>query len=156
MPQNTDPASSFDSEISFSVKVKRIHPAAKLPIRGTNRSAGADLFCLDSFTLGPGERELIPTGLIIEIPPGWYGRVAPRSGLAVKYGVDMLAGVIDSDYRAEVKVMMINLGNAPVSFNQGDRIAQLIIERAASCDYAWTDDLTETERGEGGFGSTGR
>jgi dUTP pyrophosphatase len=155
MRQNTDSTPSGDSGFDFSVKVKRIHARAELPLRGTNGSAGADLFCLEAFTLGSGERKLVPTGLIVEIPPGWYGRVAPRSGLAANHGVDMLAGVIDSDYRSEVKVLMINLGEAPVSFRAGERIAQLIIERAAVCDYVWTDDLTETERGEGGFGSTG-
>lgn len=127
-----------------------------MPIRATNRSAGADLVCLEAFTLGPGERKLVPTGLIVEIPPGWYGRVAPRSGLAANHGVDVLAGVIDSDYRAEVRVLMINFGDAPVSFSAGARIAQLIIERAALCDYVWADELSETERGDGGFGSTGK
>jgi dUTP pyrophosphatase len=156
MRRNNDSTSSGAPGIDFSVKVKRIHPGARLPLRGTNGSAGADLVCLEAFTLGSGERKLVPTGLIVEIPPGWYGRVAPRSGLAVKCGVDMLAGVIDSDYRAEVRVLMINLGDAPVSFEAGDRIAQLIIERAALCDYVWADDLSETERGEGGFGSTGK
>ena len=125
-------------------------------MRATNGSAGADLVCLEAFTLGPGERKLVPTGLIVEIPPGWYGRVAPRSGLAANHGVDVLAGVIDPDYRAEVRVLMINLGDAPVSFSPGDRIAQLIIERAAICDYVWADELSETERGAGGFGSTGK
>ena len=156
MRQKTDSTPSGASEFDFVVKVKRIHPGAKLPLRGTNSSAGADLVCLEPFTLGSGERKLVPTGLIVEIPPGWYGRVAPRSGLAVNHGVDMLAGVIDSDYRAEVRVLMINLGDAPVSFKAGDRIAQLIIERAAVCEYVWADDLSQTERGEGGFGSTGK
>jgi len=154
MRQNTDPTPSAPL-LDFSVKVKRIRPAAKLPARGTNRSAGADLSCLEAFTLGPGERKLVPTGLAVEIPPGWYGRVAPRSGLAANHGVDMLAGVIDSDYRSEVKVLMINFGAAPVSFDAGERIAQLIIERAAVCDYIWADELSDTERG-GGFGSTGK
>jgi len=156
MRQNTDSPSSRAPGFDFSVKVKRIHPGAELPLRGTNGSAGADLVCLDAFTLGSGERKLVPTGLIVEIPPGWYGRVAPRSGLAANYGVDMLAGVIDSDYRNEVKVLMINLGDAPVSFKAGERVAQLIIERAAVCEYVWADELSETERGEGGFGSTGK
>ncbi len=154
MPQNTDLTPSAPV-FEFSVKVKRIHPAAKLPARGTNWSAGADLRCLEAFTLGPGERKLVPTGLAVEIPPGWYGRVAPRSGLAAHHGIDMLAGVIDCDYREEVKVLMINLGDAPASFDAGERIAQLIIERAAVCDFVWADELSETERG-GGFGSTGK
>jgi dUTP pyrophosphatase len=156
MRQNIDPTPSCAPLFEISVKVKRIHPAAKLPARGTNWSAGADLCCLEAFTLGPGDRKLVSTGLAVEIPPGWYGRVAPRSGLAANHGVDMLAGVIDCDYRSELKALMINLGDAPVSFDAGDRIAQLIIERAAVCDYVWVNELGETERGDGGFGSTGK
>ncbi len=156
MQQNTDPTLPGNSGFDFSVKAKRIHPAARLPERGTSRAAGADLHCIEAFTLEPGERKLAPTGLIVEIPPGWYGRVAPRSGLAVRHAIDTLAGVIDPDYRAELKVLLVNLGDVAVSFNAGDRIAQLILERAAVCDYVWADELSETERGDGGFGSTGQ
>jgi dUTP pyrophosphatase len=156
MQQNIDSVPPGDSGFEVNVKVKRIHPAARLPERGTNRSAGADLTCVKAFTLEPGERKLVPTGLIVEIPPGWYGRVAPRSGKAVRHGVDTLAGVVDCDFRGELMVLLINLGEAPVSFDDGERIAQLIIERAAVCDYVWVDELSETERGNGGFGSTGR
>jgi dUTP pyrophosphatase len=156
MRQNTDSTPSGAPLLDFSVKVKRIHPAAKLPVRGTNWSAGADLCCLEAFTLGPRERKSVPTGLIVEIPPGWYGRVAPRSGLAARHGVDTLAGVVDSDFRGELMALIVNLGDAPVSFDAGERIAQLIIERAAICDYVWADELSETERGDGGFGSTGK
>jgi dUTP pyrophosphatase len=156
MRQNTDPSSAGAPKFDFTIKVKRIHPAAKLPARGTNWSAGADLCCLEAFTLGPRERKSVPTGLIVEIPPGWYGRVAPRSGLAARHGVDTLAGVVDPDFRGELTALIVNTGAAPVSFDAGDRIAQLIIERAAVCDYVWTDELSETERGGGGFGSTGK
>jgi deoxyuridine 5'-triphosphate nucleotidohydrolase len=156
MPQNTDPDSSAGALFDFSVKVKRIHPAAILPARGTNWSAGADLRCLQGFTLGPRERKSVPTGLIVEIPPGWYGRVAPRSGLAARHGVDTLAGVVDADFRGELMALIVNTGETPVSFEAGDRIAQLIIERAAICDYVWADELSQTERGAGGFGSTGK
>ena len=141
---------------AIPIKVKQLHHKAILPKPATNRAAGADLHCVESFTLQPGERRLIPTGLSIEIPPGYYGRVAPRSGLAVRHGIDTLAGVIDSDYRGEVRVLLINLGDLPVSFNAADRIAQLIIETAAQCDYLRADELDETERGDGGFGSTGK
>ncbi len=155
MPQNLDPIPPVSARFEFSVKVRRLHPAARLPDRATNWSAGADLACVEAFTLAPGERKLAPTGLAVEIPPGWYGRIAPRSGQAWQRGVDTLAGVVDADYRAELKVLIINFGEAPVSFKAGDRIAQLIIERAAVCDYVWADELSETGRGEGGFGSTG-
>jgi dUTP pyrophosphatase len=155
MRQNNDPAQSASALFDFSVKVRRIHPAAKLPARGTNWSAGADLCCLEPFTLGPRERKAVPTGLIVEIPPGWYGRVAPRSGLAARHGIDTLAGVVDPDFRGELMALIVNTGDSLVSFDAGDRIAQLIIERAAVCDYVWVDELSETERGDGGFGSTG-
>jgi len=137
------------------IKVQKQHPDAQLPVRGSEHAAGADIRCLEGFILEPGERKLVSTGLAIEIPHGYYGRVAPRSGLAVKHGIDTLAGVIDSDYRGELRILLINLGSAPVAFDPGDRIAQLIIETAAACDYEWTEDLSDTARGDGGFGSTG-
>lgn len=155
MRQNNDTASPGAALFDCSVKVKRIHPAAKLPARGTNWSVGADLCCLEPFTLGPRERKSVPTGLILEIPPGWYGRVAPRSGLAARHGVDTLAGVVDPDFRGELMALIVNTGDSPVSFAAGDRIAQLIIERAAVCNYILVEELSETERGDGGFGSTG-
>jgi dUTP pyrophosphatase len=141
---------------TIPIKVKQLRHEAILPRPATDGAAGADLHSVESFTLQPGERRLIPTGLSIEIQPGFYGRVAPRSGLAVRHGIDTLAGVIDSDYRGEVQVLLINLGNLPVDFNAGDRIAQLIIAPAAQCEYTWADELNETMRGRGGFGSTGK
>jgi dUTP pyrophosphatase len=152
MDRETDP----NRRARLPIKVKRLRDGARLPARATDWSAGADLHCVEAFTLRPGERRLVPAGLAIEIPPGYYGRVAPRSGLAVRHGIDTLAGIIDSDYRGELKVALINLGDQPVSFAAGERIAQLIIERAASCDYFWSEELSETERSEGGFGSTGK
>jgi dUTP pyrophosphatase len=136
------------------IKIKRLHPAAVLPAQGSELAAGADLSCIEAFMLQPGERKLVPTGLAIEIPAGFYGRVTPRSGLAVKHGIDTLAGVVDADYR-ELRVLLINLGNELVNFDAGSRVAQLIIEQAAACDYAWSEDLGETVRASGGFGSTG-
>lgn len=138
------------------IKVKKMQEGARLPLRASQHDAGADLCCLDAFTLAPGERKLIPTGLAIEIPPGYYGRVAPRSGLAVKQGIDTMAGAVDSGYRGHLQVLLINLGQEPVSFDAGARIAQLIIERIAVCDFEWAAELSSTERGAGGFGSTGQ
>jgi deoxyuridine 5'-triphosphate nucleotidohydrolase len=140
----------------FTIKVKKLHSAARLPLRGSTWSAGADLHCVETFTLQSGERKAVPTGLAVEIPPGFYGRVAPRSGWAAKHGIDTLAGIIDADFRGEILVMLINLGHEPFTAQSGERIAQLIIERAAPCAYEWADELTDTERGAGGFGSTGR
>ena len=147
---------SADPAERLRIKVKKLREGASLPGRASASAAGADLACVEPVTLSPGERRLIPTGLIFEIPPGYYGRVAPRSGLAVRHGIDILAGVIDADFRGECQVVLINLGREPVSFQAGERIAQLIIERAAPCDYAWADELSETGRADGGFGSTGQ
>ena len=128
---------------------------ARLPVRASEGSAGADLFCVEPFVLNAGERRGIPTGISVEIPVGYYGRVAPRSGLAVRHGIDVLAGVIDSDYRGELIILLINLGSEPVSIKAGDRIAQLIIENAAPTQFELSADLDDTIRGEGGFGSSG-
>jgi dUTP pyrophosphatase len=141
---------------NLSVRVKKLRADARLPLRAAESDAGADLCCLEAFTLAPGERRLVPTGLALEIPPGHYGRVAPRSGLAVRHGIHTLAGVVDSSYRGELQALLINLGAEPVSFEPGARIAQLIIERIAVCDFLWSEELSETERGAGSFGSTGR
>jgi dUTP pyrophosphatase len=105
--------------------------------------------------LGPGERAAVGTGLALELPPGTVGLVWPRSGLAVRHGVDTLAGVVDSDYRGEVKVVLINHGREPFHVSAGDRIAQLLVQRVEQVDFVTESDLTATERGAGGFGSTG-
>ena len=139
----------------LNIEVQRLTPAARLPVRASAEAAGADLFAAEGFTLAPGERQAVGTGLALRIPVGWYGRVAPRSGLAARHGIDTLAGVIDADYRGELKVLLINLGPDPVAFHIGDRIAQLIIERAAACHYVEAAALPETRRSTGGFGSTG-
>jgi len=138
-----------------TIRVKALREGARLPQRATPLAAGADLHCLDDLFIGAGERMLVPTGISVEIPVGFYGRIAPRSGLAVRHGIDTLAGVVDSDYRGEVNVLLINLGAEGVTLNAGDRIAQLIIEQAAPADYQWSEVLDQTDRGEGGFGSTG-
>jgi dUTP pyrophosphatase len=138
-----------------TIRVKALREGARLPQRSTPLAAGADLHCLDDLFIGAGERMLVPTGISVEIPVGFYGRIAPRSGLAVRHGIDTLAGVVDSDYRGEVNVLLINLGAEGVTLNAGDRIAQLIIEQAAPADYQWSEVLDQTDRGEGGFGSTG-
>ncbi len=135
-------------------------PALPLPAYQTAGSAGADL-CADlaePLTLGPGERALIPTGFAVAIPIGFEGQVRPRSGLAVKQGVTIpnAPGTIDSDYRGELQVALINLGQAPVTIQRGDRIAQLVIGPVVRAEFTLVEDLDGTERGSGGFGSTGR
>jgi dUTP pyrophosphatase len=145
----------------MQIPFKRLHPAAKPPLRAHPTDAGADLHVLDdpeAFVprpLLPGERRLIRTGIAVAIPAGWYGRVAPRSGLAVKQGLDVLAGVIDCGYLGEIQVALINLGQDPVWLEPGMRIAQLIIERCEAAEFSEVEDLEQSARGAGGFGSSG-
>jgi len=133
---------------------------ARLPHFATEKAAGADLhaFLPDGpMSLASGAYALIPTGLIIEIPEGYEAQVRPRSGLAAKFGVTVLnaPGTIDSDYRGEVKVILINHGIEPFPINHGDRIAQLVISSVQTCDFKVVQTITMTERGDKGFGSTG-
>jgi dUTP pyrophosphatase len=102
---------------------------AEMPTAGSSGAAGLDLYSAQTACINPGQRQLISTGVKVAIPVGHYGRVAPRSGLALKHGIDTMAGVIDSDYRGEVGVLLINLGDAPFNIYYGDRIAQLVIEK---------------------------
>ncbi|NDD63432.1 MAG: dUTP diphosphatase [Acidobacteria bacterium] len=137
------------------IRVRAVREGARLPLRATPWSAGADLHAIDGVRLAPGERRLVPTGISVEIPSGYYGRIAPRSGLAVRHGIDTLAGVVDSDYRGEINVLLVNLGDAPVELSGGERIAQLIVEQAAPSEFMWAETLADSVRGDGGFGSTG-
>jgi dUTP pyrophosphatase len=131
-----------------------------LPAYATSGSAGADLRAAvrSELTLRPGHRTLVPTGLSIALPQGWEAQVRPRSGLAVKHGVTVLnaPGTIDSDYRGEIKVALVNLGDEVVTLKRGDRIAQLVIAPVVQVSWSVVDRLDGTGRGSGGFGSTGR
>jgi dUTP pyrophosphatase len=124
----------------------------------TPGAAGLDLRADEDCVLGPGERRLIATGLALEIPQGFEGQVRPRSGLAVRHGIGIVnaPGTIDSDYRGEVGVALVNLGKEPFAIARGDRIAQLVIAPVVQADVQLMDELTESERGSGGFGSTGK
>ena len=146
-----------------SLKVRRLRShAAPLPLPRyqTEGSAGLDLAAdIDGErVLQPLERAAIPTGLALEIPPGYEGQVRPRSGLALKHGVTCLntPGTIDSDYRGEVQVILANLSSAPFTLHRGDRIAQLVIASVTRADVVEVESLDDTSRGAGGFGSTGR
>jgi dUTP pyrophosphatase len=134
-------------------------PGAPAPEYRSPGSAGADLraWLSSPLELGPGERAAVPTGLRIELPPGYEAQVRPRSGLALERGVTCLnsPGTIDSDYRGEVKVILANLGSRPVTIAPGDRIAQLVVAPASRARFEAVSALGPTERGEGGFGSTG-
>lgn len=142
------------------LKVKRLHPDAVIPTFGTPGSIGLDLYLLEKVYLsgchGPSYT-VARTGIAVAIPPGYYGRIAPRSGLAVKHGVDVLAGVIDQDYRGEVMVVLAVHDRQcwSLELKAGERIAQLILERADRPIISPVDELDDTARGAGGFGSTG-
>jgi dUTP pyrophosphatase len=137
------------------LRFKKLHPDARLPTRGSPHSAGLDLYAVERVTLRPGERAAVRTGVAVAIPVGFYGRVAPRSGLAVRHGLDTLAGVIDPDYRGEILCALVNHGDTSFEIEPGARIAQLVVEPIALPEAVWAEDLDETERGAGGFGSTG-
>jgi dUTP pyrophosphatase len=137
------------------LRFKKLHPEAQLPTRGSAEAAGLDLSAVERVTIRPGGRAAVRTGLAVAIPRGFYGRVAPRSGLAVRQGLDVLAGVIDADYRGEILCALVNHGSEPFEVEPGARVAQLIVEAIALPEPTWADDLEETERGAGGFGSTG-
>jgi dUTP pyrophosphatase len=132
---------------------------AQLPGYATDASSGVDLcaFTQEPIIIKPLERSLVPTGIFISIPEGYEAEVRPRSGIAIKYGVTVLntPGTIDADYRGEVKVILINLGAEPFTINNGDRIAQMVFKSVAHVDWKIVESLSETARGEGGFGSTG-
>ena len=137
------------------LRFKKLHAEAKLPTRGSPLAAGLDIYSVERVMIEAGARASVRTGLAVAIPVGFYGRVAPRSGLAVRHGLDTLSGVVDSDYRGEILCVLINHGDAPVEIEPGARIAQLIVEAIALPEPVWAEDLDETERGAGGFGSTG-
>ena len=131
---------------------------ARVPTRGSEHAAGYDLYTIDGPPIGVllqhAERRLFHTGLIIEIPTGYYGRIAPRSGLALKHGIDVLAGIIDEDYRNEVGIILINLNGMPVVVDTDKPIAQLIIEPYLTVAWEKAESLSDTKRGLGGFGSS--
>lgn len=143
------------------MKVQIVNKSAyPTPAYATEKSAGMDLKAnIDTpIVLGPLERAMVPTGLYIALPDGTEAQVRPRSGLAAKHGISVLnaPGTVDADYRGEVKVILVNLSNDPFTVNPGERIAQLVVARYENVEWDEVDVLDETERGEGGFGSTGR
>ena len=130
----------------------------ELPRHQTAGAAGMDLRADEPVDLAPGERRLVPTGIAVAIPPGWEGQVRPRSGLALKFGLGMpnAPGTIDSDYRGEVGVILVNWGQERVQLARGERIAQLVVAPVTRASLVLVADLPDTGRGGGGFGSTGR
>jgi dUTP pyrophosphatase len=138
----------------MELKVKRIHPEAKLPVYGHPGDAGLDLFSVADRDLAPGDVFAVPTGVQVAVPAGHVGLVWDKSGISLK-SVHRLAGVIDAGYRGEVQVVLINLGAAPFAVRKGMKIAQLLVQPVAAVTVVEADSLDDTSRGEGGFGSTG-
>lgn len=134
----------------------KVEGAGTLPEYSSDGSAGADLCAREAVALAPGARAAVGTGIQVEIPAGHVGLVWPRSGLAVRHGIDMLAGVIDSDYRGEVRVVLVNHGETEFRIEPGDRIGQLLIQPVERATFSRSGALAATTRGAGGFGSTGR
>jgi dUTP pyrophosphatase len=136
-------------------KIKKLNPDAQLPTKAHSSDAGHDLYSCETVTLAPMERKVVKTGIAIALPKDLYGRVAPRSGLAVKKGLDVLAGVIDSSYRGEVGVVLINFSNEELVLGKGSKIAQLILETYHDAHWEEVAGLAPSDRENGGFGSSG-
>jgi dUTP pyrophosphatase len=156
------PGQSGPPDPAVRLGVRRLEHAADLPLPApaSAGSAGCDLRAAvaSETVLAPGARLLVPTGLVLEIPAGWEGQVRPRSGLALRHGITLLnsPGTIDSDYRGEVGVILVNLGSEPFVLRRGERIAQLVVAPVAQVVWDERTELAASERGSGGFGSTGR
>jgi dUTP pyrophosphatase len=147
---------------AVTVRIVRLAHGAGLPLPAyqSDGAAGLDLLAAvdegEPMVLAPGKRALVPTGLVIELPAGYEAQVRPRSGLALKHGVTVLnsPGTIDSDYRGEVKIILVNLGEAPFEIRRGERVAQLVVASVITAKLTVSEALSETARGAGGFGST--
>ncbi len=149
----------LNNKIKVKIKTSPKFEGLKLPAYESAQAAGMDLAaCIDEdIILRPGERKLIPTGLFLELPPDCEVQVRPRSGLALKHGVTVLnsPGTVDADYRGEVGVVLINLGDEPFVISRGMRIAQMVLAKFCRAEWEISADLSETERGDGGFGHSG-
>ena len=137
------------------IQVKLLTDNSKLPTRNTPTDAGLDLYSSETSLIRGGEWKAISVGISISIPDGYYARIAPRSGLAYKHGIDVFAGVVDSGYRGEIKVILYNASQKDFLINVSDKIAQLIIEKCYNWEPVLSDSLDESDRGERGFGSSG-
>lgn len=155
----TSPKPQNDNTVEVALNPLPHAVGLKLPTYETNQSAGMDLSAAleEAIELAPGDRALVPTGLAIALPAGFEAQIRPRSGLALKKGITVLntPGTIDADYRGEIGVILINLGQDPVTIERGMRIAQMVIARHEHIEWSVVENLDETERGTGGFGSTG-
>ncbi len=142
--------------MNLPIKFKKNHPDAKSPTYAHEGDAGFDLFSVETVTILPGERYSIDTGVAFEIPKGYVGLIWDKSGISQVHGLKNLGGVIDSGYRGSVKVGLVNLSDKPYTFEKGHKTGQMLVQKIEVADFIEVDDLGETERGEGGFGSSGK
>ncbi len=139
----------------MNINIKKINDQAKIPEYAHPGDAGMDIFSVEEITLKPGERHAVATGIAMQIPDGYVGLVWDKSGRAIKEGITTMAGVVDSGYRGEVKIVLINLSQEPVQVEKHQKIAQMLIQPIQSATVSEVEELDDTARGEGGFGSTG-
>ena len=140
----------------ITMKVKKLNPLAIIPTKAHEEDAGWDIYTTDSFIIPPGERRSFNTGITMEIPYGWAGLYWPRSSLGFLKGLHVLGGVVDSGFRGEHRVCLVNLSNEPVAIQAGDRIAQMVLQRVYTGQMEEVEELSPSVRGENGWGSTGR
>jgi dUTP pyrophosphatase len=143
------------SDDSISVGVKQLHPDAKLPTYARPGDAGMDISTIETYTIDPGQTILMKTGIAMGIPKGYEIQVRSRSGLRLKTKLRVPVGTIDSGYVGEICIIADNIGSTPISFNKGDRVAQLVLAKVERAALGWVDSLEDTERGSGGMGSSG-
>lgn len=148
----------LDTKSSLNVAgIKKLHPTAKIPTQADPKAAGYDLYTIEAYELAANERKMFKTGIAMNFPTGFYGQIAPRSGLALKHGIQVFAGVCDESYTGEICVILYNSSADPVQINVGDRIAQLIFLPCNNkVEFIEVDELNQTERSVNGFGSSGR
>lgn len=138
------------------IQIKFLSENAKIPFHGSHGAAGYDLFSAEKVTVNPKSRQLIKTNIAIAIPEGYYGRIAPRSGLALKNGIDVMAGVVDSDYTGDIGVILYNTSDEPFLIEIGNRIAQIILEKCHKISWDKVSEIKSTSRGNKGYGETGK
>ena len=154
-PPTAASAPRSQSPSSIPLLIQKLSPSATIPTRGSAHAAGYDIYASTPTTISAKNKALVSTSIAIAVPPGTYGRIAPRSGLASKHFLDTGAGVIDADYRGEVKVLLFNFSDTDYEVKQGERVAQLVLERIVTPDVVEVETLEVSMRGAGGFGSTG-
>ena len=140
----------------MDLKIKKLNENAKIPSFAHHNDAGMDLFCSEGITIEKDQRVQISTGIALELPDGYVGLVWDKSGLSHNFGLKIVGGVIDAGYRGEIKIGIINLGDSPHTFNTGDKITQLLIQRVEHPEIVEVEELGEADRGDKGFGSTGK